>query len=314
MSWARECTRSLDCRSTQVCVVGTCAELCMRDADCLSGAPCRGGVCAFTTDAATADAADAGPAEAAPGDQWAADLDLADISHSDGGLDGNTPDATIADASTIDRTAPDQTSLDLTILDRDAATQDLNDAVLVDSSGAEAASVNDRGQPDQASPELMQADIAPADAYQAQQITLMSETFNGAAIDNRWTVRIDSCTTAAAGTVYHNTSQDVCGTVVGFAQRPYAGDRCMIWQAALDTQGYSDVKLVYWVRNDSNTSIRAYARQAGSWVLVDTAGPVASWTQREVDLTTRTTGLRFDLIAGSDSIRRIDCISITGWL
>ncbi|HNT88228.1 MAG TPA: immunoglobulin domain-containing protein, partial [Candidatus Hydrogenedentes bacterium] len=150
----------------------------------------------------------------------------------------------------------------------------------------------------------------PAALTISYDVELFRDNFNTSACE-RWSIYYDDWTDAGC-TVYHdNTSQDACGSPSGFAYRQYAGNRWMV-RENFTTAGYENLVLAFWYKNDSGTSIEAWAKQNGTWTQVANVGAAGSWTQHQVGLSGTVTGLRFRFVASTNTTRRLDCVSIKG--
>jgi len=129
----------------------------------------------------------------------------------------------------------------------------------------------------------------------------------------RWQIYYGDCSTDAGCTVYYYTgAQDACGSTWGYAYREYDGDRCMV-NTSFATDGYTNLQLRFWYKNDSGASISVAVKQGGAWTgELTEVGTASSWTQKHVNLSGVITGVRFKLKGSSGQTRRLDCVSITG--
>ncbi len=129
----------------------------------------------------------------------------------------------------------------------------------------------------------------------------------------RWQIYYGDCSTDAGCTVYYYTgAQDACGSTWGYAYREYDGDRCMV-NTSFTTDGYTNLKLRFWYKNDSGASVSVAVKQDGAWTgELTEVGTASSWTQKQVNLSGVITGVRFKLKGGSGQTRRLDCVSIVG--
>ena len=158
------------------------------------------------------------------------------------------------------------------------------------------------------------------------EYTLFEENFDTDPFSSgRWTVYDTSYVPVSGHVIYRNiydaNNPDACGPSTGYIYREYTGTRHVLHNPSFDTAGYQNIKLIFWYRNDSNTSIECKVAVGAEWISVATKGASpkdvyghAIWQKVEVPLTSGTYNILFSMNATSDAmLRRVDCIKITGY-
>jgi len=130
--------------------------------------------------------------------------------------------------------------------------------------------------------------------------TLFEDNFDNDPYANGWT---------GVGR-YWNSSQDACGSTWGYAYRDGTGS---FVSPTFSTAGYTDLKLIFWHKNDTGGGYKAEVLEGGTWYERAHVTTPNVWTRNEVAIGAggTATQIRFTYDGcGQECTQRVDCVSV----